>query len=380
MKDREFAVAPADAAAVAPADAATFAPVVLDIAGTALDADDRRRLAHPLTGGLILFARNWRDRRQLTELTAAIKSIRPDVLICVDQEGGRVQRLRGDGFTRLPPMRSLGDLWVRDKRGVPGSGALAAIDAATATGHVLAAELRACGVDFSFTPVLDLDHGPSGVIGDRALHPDPRVVTVLAKSLLHGMLLAGMQGCGKHFPGHGFVAADSHVDVPRDRRSLKAILAEDARPFEWLGIGLASVMPAHVIYPEVDALPAGFSPRWLKDILRSRFDFGGAIFSDDLSMAGARQIGGAEVSHAAAATAALNAGCDLVLLCNQSLGGGKVLDTFLDGLTDSLAQGTWQADAHSEPRRLGLLPATEALTWDVLMQSPTYQRSRTRLP
>lgn len=378
MTDRETTPASAPPPAV---EHAAVSPVVLDIAGTALDADDRRRIAHPLTGGLILFTRNWRDQRQLGELTAEIKSIRPDVLICVDQEGGRVQRLRGDGFTRLPPMRALGGLWQQDDhRGVPGRAAMAAVDAATATGHVLAAELRACGVDFSFAPVLDLDHGPSGVIGDRALHREPQVVTALAKGLLHGMMLAGMQGCGKHFPGHGFVAADSHVDVPHDGRDLESILAEDARPFEWLGSGLASVMPAHLIYPAVDTLPAGFSPRWLKDILRSRLGFRGAVFSDDLSMAGARQIGGVEVSHAEAATAALAAGCDLVLLCNQSLTGGKVLDRFLDDLADALVQGRWQVDPASEPRRLGLLPGSAALGWDALMQSADYRRSRTRLP
>ena len=180
-----------------PSDSTTHAPVVLDIAGLALNPDDRRRLLNPLTGGLILFTRNWESRRQLTELTAEIKSIRPDMLICVDHEGGRVQRFRSDGFTHLPAMRSLGELWMKD--------ALMATDAATAAGFVLGAELRACGVDLSFTPVLDLDHGPSGVIGDRAFHRDARVVTMLAKSLMHGLLLAGMSNCGKHFPGHGYV-------------------------------------------------------------------------------------------------------------------------------------------------------------------------------
>ena len=214
------------------------APVILDIAGTSLTDDDRRRLTHPLTGGLILFARNWQDRRQLTELTASVKALRDDLLICVDHEGGRVQRFRSDGFTVLPAMRQLGEAWLLD--------ALAATNAATATGYVLGAELRACGVDLSFTPVLDLDFGASSVIGDRAFHRDPRVVALLAKSLMHGLQLAGMANCGKHFPGHGFVKADSHHDIPVDRRSLKAILADDARPYEWLSTSLASVMPAHV--------------------------------------------------------------------------------------------------------------------------------------
>ncbi|HMR68913.1 MAG TPA: beta-N-acetylhexosaminidase, partial [Rubrivivax sp.] len=240
-------------------------PVVLDIAGTALNADDRRRLAHPLVGGLILFARNYTDRAQLTALCADIKALREDLLICVDHEGGRVQRFRSDGFTALPPMRELGRLWGDDGRGGEGSGAMRALEAARAAGFVIGAELRACGVDLSFTPVLDLDHGPSGIIGDRALHRDPRVVALLAGALMHGLLRAGMAHCGKHFPGHGFVAADSHVAVPVDRRSLRAILADDARPYEWLATTLASVMPAHVVYPRVDALPAGFSRRWLQD-------------------------------------------------------------------------------------------------------------------
>ena len=189
--------------------ATPHSPVVLDIEGLSLSAADHRRLKHPLTGGLILFGRNWQDRRQLTELTAEIKSIRPDMLICVDHEGGRVQRFRTDGFTHLPPMRVLGEMWMADgKRGV-GDGALTATDAATAAGYVMASELRACGVDLSFTPVLDLDHGGSSVIGDRAFHRDARVASVLAKSLMHGLLLAGMANCGKHFPGHGFVKADS---------------------------------------------------------------------------------------------------------------------------------------------------------------------------
>jgi beta-N-acetylhexosaminidase len=348
------------------------APVVLDVAGTTLNADDRRRLAHPLVGGLILFARNGVDRRQLVALTAEAKAIRPDLLICVDHEGGRVQRFRSDGFTHLPPMRRLGELWMRD--------AMAATDAATACGFVLASELRACGVDLSFTPVLDLDHGPSGVIGDRAFHRDPRVVALLAKSLMHGLLRAGMANCGKHFPGHGFVAADSHTEIPVDRRALKAILADDAKPYEWLSTSLASVMPAHVVYPKVDARPAGFSSRWLRDVLRGRLGFTGAVFSDDLSMAGARVIDGREVGHTEAAVAALEAGCDLVLLCNQSVDGGRAVDALLDGLERAAARGAWQPNAASESRRLALLPQTAPLPWDELMHDDAYRHALHRLP
>ncbi len=358
------------------------APVVLDIAGTELNAADQRRLKHPLTGGLILFARNWRDRVQLTALTAEIKALRPDVLICVDHEGGRVQRFRSDGFTELPPMRALGQLWMAD--------AMAATDAATATGYVLGAELRACGVDLSFTPVLDLDHGGSNVIGDRSFHRDARVATLLAKSLMHGLLQAGMANCGKHFPGHGFVKADSHLAVPVDKRSLKAILADDAKPYEWLSTSLASVMPAHVIYPKVDSAPAGFSQRWLKYILRAELGFQGAVFSDDLSMEGAKVAG----STLQGALAALNAGCDMVLLCNQSVDGGAAVDALLDSLllardggssqpdsgTWQPDGGTWQPDPDSEARRLDLLPSLPALPWDELMHQPTYQHALERLP
>jgi beta-N-acetylhexosaminidase len=358
----------------------SHAPVILDVAGVSLAADDRRRIAHPLTGGVILFARNWRDRRQLTELAAEIKSIRPDALLCVDHEGGRVQRFRTDGFTALPPMRALGEMWMNDGRSGPGSGAMRALESATAAGHVLGSELRACGVDLSFTPVLDLDHGPSGVIGDRAFHRDPRVVSVLAKSLMHGLLDAGMRNCGKHFPGHGFVAADSHTEIPVDKRSLAALLADDAKPYEWLAGTLSSVMPAHVVYPKVDAMPAGFSERWLKDILRLQFEFNGAIFSDDLSMAGARKVGGVEISHVDAAALALSAGCDMVLLCNQSHGGGAAVDALLDGLGAAAAHGHWQPDPTSETRRLDLLPQTAPIAWDELMHAPAYQRSLERLP
>jgi beta-N-acetylhexosaminidase len=344
-------------------------PLLLDIAGTRLDASDRRRLQHPLTGGLVLFARNWVDRAQLTALTTEVKAIRPDLLICVDHEGGRVQRFRSDGFTHLPAMAVLGDLWMAD--------AMAATNAATAAGYVLGAELRACGVDLSFTPVLDLAHGGSTVIGNRAFHRDARVVSLLAKSLMHGLLQAGMANCGKHFPGHGFVAADSHVAVPVDQRSLKAILADDAKPYEWLSTSLASVMPAHVIYPKVDAAPAGFSAHWLQQILRGELGFQGAIFSDDLSMVGAQVAGGT----LAGALAALGAGCDLVLLCNQSVvEGGAAVDALLEDLAGAADQGRWRPDGDSEARRLSLLPLTPPLPWDELMHEPAYQHALEKLP
>ena len=354
---------------------ATHAPLIIDIAGLSLSAVDERRLRHPLTGGLILFSRNWQDRAQLTALCEQIKAVRPDALICVDHEGGRVQRFRSDGMTHLPAMRALGRMWTDDGQGPAGSGALAAMAAARATGFVLASELRACGVDFSFTPVLDLDWGRSAVIGDRAFHRDARVVTMLAQALMHGLALAGMRNCGKHFPGHGHVQADSHVDVPVDRRRRSAILADDARPYAPLNLAMDSVMPAHVIYPQVDDQPAGFSKRWLQEILRGELGFDGAIFSDDLSMEGASVAG----SHTQAALAALGAGCDMVLLCNQSLGEGKALDSLLDGLAQAREQGLWQPQARSEARRLHLLPAAPALDWSSLMGDGSYRRARAML-
>ena len=356
------------------------APLIIDIEGASLSKLDRQRLQHPLVGGLVLFARNWQDRAQLSALCRSIKQLRADLLICVDHEGGRVQRFKTDGFTHLPAMRALGEVWLQDGHGGQGSGAMRATNAATACGYVLGAELRACGLDLSFTPVLDLDFGASSVIGDRAFGRDPRVVSLLAKSLMHGLLQSGMANCGKHFPGHGFVRADSHTDLPVDRRSLKAILAEDAAPYGWLNTTLSSVMPAHVVYPKVDARPAGFSQRWLGDILRGQLGFGGAVFSDDLSMAGARVLDGEPVSHAQAAVAALNAGCDLVLLCNQSSDGGAVLDALISGLTEAQLKEQWQPWEGSEERRLALLPRGPALAWDDLMVQPDYMHALGLLP
>ncbi|WP_233831432.1 beta-N-acetylhexosaminidase [Paraburkholderia sp. ZP32-5] len=331
----------------------TPGPVMLDVVGKTLNRDDRRRLAHPMTGGVILFARHYENRAQLVALTDAIRAIRPDLLIAVDHEGGRVQRFRTDGFTVLPSMGKLGTLWDHD--------VLQATKVATAVGYVLAAELRACGIDMSFTPVLDLDYGHSQVIGDRAFHRDPRVVAMLAKSLNHGLALAGMSNCGKHFPGHGFAQADSHVAMPVDERSLDAILREDVAPYDWLGLSLGAVLPAHVVYPKVDAKPAGFSRVWLQDILRGKLGFEGAIFSDDLSMEAARQGG----TLTEAASAALEAGCDMVLICNQPHEAEKVLD----GLR-------FEPSKESRRRLKRMRPRGEALKWDKLMDEARYRQAR----
>ncbi len=321
-------------------------PVMIDVAGTALTDEERERLLDPLVGGVILFARNYTGSEQLRALTAEIRGLRdPALIIAVDHEGGRVQRFRSDGFTRLPSMRSLGALWAQDH--------LVALDAARATGVVLAAELRAHGVDLSFTPVLDLDYGCCRAIGNRAFHRDPQVVAALAQALCAGMAEAGMGCVGKHFPGHGFVEADSHHDVPVDERDFDTVWNEDIAPYRHrLGRQLAGVMPAHVVYPNADPSPepqpAGFSPFWLKEVLRDRLGFQGVIFSDDLNMEGAR-VAGDIVGRAKAAYAA---GCDMLLVCNRPDLAAELLDRWAPDL-----------DAGNLARLAAILPDTARPAW-----------------
>ena len=355
-------------------------PVLLDVHGLELGKIDRVRLTHPLTGGVILFGRNFHDKAQLSALCASIREVKPDALICVDQEGGRVQRCKTDGFTPLPAMAMLGLAWhqsVRAGESLTGLSALSATSMAWATGYVMASELRACGVDLSFAPVLDLNHAESCVIGDRAFDRDPRVVSLLAQSIMHGMRDAGMANCGKHFPGHGFVRADSHVDMPVDSRTLANIATDDMLPYGVLSGSLMSIMPAHVIYPKVDSRACGFSSRWLQEVLRETLGFTGAIVSDDLSMQGAREIDGQPCSFAQAAVQALNAGCDLLLLCNQSVvaKGAKANDTlehFLAELTRALLRGEWVASEESELRRRALLGVGAPKAWWDLVREPRY--------
>lgn len=288
-------------------------PVHVAVSGLELTNLDRDRLLHPLVGGVILFSANFSDREQLCRLCAAIHALRePQLLICADQEGGRVQRFR-DGFTSLPPMRRIGELWDRDKP--------AARHLAWCCGLIIADELRACGVDLSLAPVLDVDHGASTIIGNRAFHGDPAAIVALAGALIEGMRAGGMASVGKHFPGHGFIAADSHLELPVDDRSLDAIERCDLVPFAGLADKLAGMMPAHVLYPRIDDRPAGFSALWIRDILRARLGFAGAVFSDDLGMAGAAGEG----SLGARALAAFSAGCDLVLACTPE-GADALLD------------------------------------------------------
>jgi len=309
-------------------------PVMLDVAGKELTAEDRELLSHPLVGGVILFTRNYDSTEQLSRLTAEIHALRqPPLLIAVDHEGGRVQRFR-PGFTRLPPMRALGRLWDQNQD--------LALDRAQATGFVLAAELRACGVDLSFTPVLDLDYGLSAVIGDRAFHGQPRAVAKLAEALIEGLGRAGLSAVGKHFPGHGHVAADSHLAIPVDERNIVELAGSDLAPYHLMGKRLGGVMPAHVIYQQVDRdTPAGFSSYWLKQVLRGELHFKGAIFSDDLSMAGAKVAGGIVKR----ASAAWEAGCDVVLVCNDRPAAQELLSDWRPGLRVA-----------SEARLLALMP------------------------
>jgi beta-N-acetylhexosaminidase len=294
-------------------------PVVFDPVGTVLTDDDRRRFTHPAAGGAILFARNYESPEQLIALTDEIERLRePALPICVDHEGGRVQRFKA-GFTAIPPMRELGKLWDRDRD--------AGRAAARAISYIIAAELAAHGVDFSFAPVLDLDYGGSSVIGDRALHFDPNAVGALAAAIVQGFADGGMAAVGKHFPGHGYATADSHIAVPRDERPAKDLFRKDIVPYQTaIQAGLAAIMPAHVIYAQADAEPAGYSKYWLREVLRGKLGFTGAIFSDDLSMEGASTVGGIPER----ARAALEAGCDLLLLCNDPEGQDRLLESLGD--------------------------------------------------
>lgn len=293
---------------------APLGPAVIDVVGTVLTDEDRVRLRHPAAGAVILFSRNYENTQQLSDLVSDIEKQRePALLVCVDHEGGRVQRFR-DHFTAIPAARELGRLWDRDRE--------RAKEAARSAAYIIAAELGAHGVDFSFAPCLDLDYGASSVIGDRALHFDPHAVGALAGAIIQGFADAGMAAVGKHFPGHGFATADTHHEVARDDRPLAEIFRKDLAPYRAaIEAGLAGVMPAHVIYGQCDAEPAGYSRYWLQDVLRAKLGFAGLVFSDDLSMAGASTVGGPPER----ARAALAAGCDMVLLCNDPEGQDALL-------------------------------------------------------
>ncbi|MCB1886606.1 MAG: beta-N-acetylhexosaminidase [Rhodocyclaceae bacterium] len=317
---------------------------MLDVAAHELTAVEAEQIRHPLVGGVILFARNYRDNAQLRALTEEIRALRdPAPIIAVDHEGGRVQRFR-EGFTRIPAMRAIGRLWTQSPEG--------AMEMATAAGRVLAAELVDHGLDLSFAPVLDLDYGCSQVIGDRAFHADPEIAAALADAFADGLADGGMGCVGKHFPGHGFAEADSHVAIPVDNRSFDQIWARDIVPYRArVGRRLNGVMPAHVIYPAVDPNPAGFSPFWLQEVLRGRLGFEGTIFSDDLSMEGATVAGGI----VARASAAYEAGCDMVLVCNRPDLSAELLDGWQPALRDASAGRVLAMRSPSRFREAGRL-------------------------
>lgn len=332
----------------------SIAPVVMiDVDGTQLVDEDKALLRHPAVGGLILFTRNYEDPQQLRYLVQSIRAERPEILIAVDHEGGRVQRFR-EGFITLPPMAVLGKHYQEAPQ--------AALSGATLVGQLMAAELVDLGIDISFAPVLDVDAGISTIIGDRSFHKDPQVVTLLASAFIDGMQLAGMAATGKHFPGHGSVVADSHLELPVDPRALAEIKAHDMVPFVALADRLQGIMPAHIVYPEVDTQPAGFSQYWLQTILRQELGFHGIIFSDDLGMEGAAQVGG----YAERAEAAFTAGCDMVLACNDRSGQIQVIEwleknTIAPTRHVSLLSARHQAVAMSQQRRNQALAYLDSL-------------------
>jgi beta-N-acetylhexosaminidase len=324
----------------------SLGPLMVDIAGTELSADDIRVLAHPLVGSVLLFTRNYHDPRQVAALTAAIRGLRtPHLLVAVDHEGGRVQRFR-EGFTRLPAARLLGRRLDEDRRD--------ALALAQSVGWLLASELRAVGVDFSFAPCVDLDYGVSEIIGDRAFHSDPESVAALAVATMSGMREAGMAAIAKHFPGHGAVVADSHTALPVDRRNF-ADLEPDIRPYRPLiDNNLPGIMAAHVVFPAVDALPASLSKRWITGVLRGEMGFHGCVFADDLSMAGAAAFG----DVIARAHLALDAGCDVLPICNDRHSVELVLGSFGANVGSAASQarlvrmrarGEAPADLHANP-------------------------------
>ncbi|CAM5191687.1 beta-N-acetylhexosaminidase [Oligella ureolytica] len=336
----------------------SLGPVMVDVEGLCLQNHEIERLKNPLVGAVILFARNYQDPKQLTELCRQIHGVRDEpLLIAIDHEGGRVQRCRTDGFTHLPAMAELGELWDDNQE--------LAVGLAHEVGYVLAAELLSCGVDFSFTPVLDLDYGVSEVIGNRAFHRDPEVVATLSEALIDGLAEAGMAACGKHFPGHGFVEADSHVAIPVDSREFDEIWAEDIQPYVALGhLKLPSLMPAHVIYEKVDPMPAGFSKFWIQELLRERMGYQGMVFSDDLTMEGASVVGGIVER----ANAAFTAGCDMVLVCNRP-----------DLADELLGQLEHQSSEESIQRLKNLVPKEFSMNWQQLHNEPRYVKARQAL-
>lgn len=324
--------------------------LMLDLDGTELTLEERALLVRPQVGGVIFFSRNFHTREQFVALVTQVRLLRPELLLAVDQEGGRVQRLR-EGYTDLPPMQTLGDLLAKD-----GERAVSLIQDA---GWLMAAEVMASGLDFSFAPVLDLDRNHCAVIANRAFSDDPDHATATARLFIAGMREAGMAVTGKHFPGHGGVGEDSHLETPYDRRTFAELWARDIAPFRALATELDAVMPAHIVFPAIDPQPVGFSGYWLQQVLRKELKFNGVIFSDDLSMKGADVAGG----YTAKAAIALDAGCDMVLVCNHRAGAIEVIE-FLE-----------KEGAPPSPR-LATMKARKHWTWPSLAGHPHY-RTRT---
>lgn len=324
----------------------------IDIETTQLSAEDRELLLHPEVAGLILFSRNYQSRDQVTNLVAEVRDSRPDILVGVDQEGGRVQRFTGNGFTRLPPLQWLGDLYQQSPD--------LAEEASFLHGWLMAMEVLSAGLDLSFAPVLDLDRNHCRAIGDRSFSESPAIAIQLARSYLQGMNEAGMAATAKHFPGHGSVEVDSHLGLPEDNRTFEHIEGHDLLPFKELATSYQAVMPGHLLFPSVDSEPVGFSPLWLQTILREKLGFTGVIFSDDLSMAGAAASG----SYADRAELALAAGCDLLLACNNRTGTYEILK-FLD-----------QGEQGSGTEAARSMKAREHLEYKQVLTEPNYGRAQ----
>ena len=329
----------------------SLGPLMVDMAGTSLSGEDISIIQHPLVGGVILFTRNFVSRAQLVELVKSIREIKPKCVVAVDQEGGRVQRFKRE-FTRLPPMQ------VFDATGAEFARSLV-VD----TAWLMASELIACGIDISFAPVLDVDRDFSSIIGDRSFSYDPWRVSELAGAFIDGMREAGMAATGKHFPGHGGVQADSHLELPIDSRAWSELVARDFIPFKELSHKLRGVMPAHIVFSNIDEHPVGFSPKWLKQILRKEFEFNGVIFSDDLTMEGASSVGG----YPERAFAALEAGCDVILICNNRNGVHEVLD--------ALESSTF----NDKKSNLDEMSARSTCEWSELISSNRYINTQVAL-
>lgn len=335
---------------------AQYGRLMLDLAGTSLADHERDQLQNPHIGGVILFARNVKSREQISALVKQIRAASAQVLIAVDQEGGRVQRFR-DGFTRFPPMQKLGDLVAQDSA----AGLALTKDA----GWLMAAEVIACGLDISFAPVLDVDRDTSSIIGDRSFSDQPDAVIEVAQAFINGMHEAGMAATGKHFPGHGGIVADSHLEAPVDTRSWDELEAHDLKPFDALSGSLDGIMPAHITFPAVDPDSVGFSSFWLQTILRKRLGFEGVIFSDDLTMKGADIAGG----YVDKAKLALDAGCDMILVCNCPEGAIEVLDFMASAAVDGsdkiagmrASQSISWDDLENHPRRLEIIKKLQEL-------------------